>query len=244
MSLRLCVSLLGFSVSLRLCVSLLALLVLPLFFSLVGCGASEDVQSLNDVPGREPVIIQQDLNAQQLADILDVEAWTWTFRGPPPECWIEIEEVGQDTMPSRIPDQGGFGSEIDPASRGPQEGNILLYWRRTEPGGGGVLSFQVDGRGTYFFGLNDQAFTLGWRENWASEFDPPKRAGRPIEASPGKELTLLTYQASQLPEGGGMIEQGSPRLTLRLKARFPNPSASASATPSPDPESPTDKESP
>ncbi|CAN5911019.1 hypothetical protein BH23PLA1_BH23PLA1_29020 [soil metagenome] len=199
----------------------------PLLLLLIGgCGSSENGKGQSSATVREPALIPQDLTAGQLADILDIEAWTWTYRGPAPECWIEIIEEGQETMPARIPAQGSIGSEINPFATGLREGTILFYWRQTEPDGGGVLHLSVDGRGAYKYGLNSQALTFGWKA-WSSQDHSRHRVGEPIETRPDEELTLLDYEASQLPEGDAMVEQGLPRLTIRLKARFPDPSAAS-----------------
>ena len=85
----------------------------------------------------EPV----DLTAEDLADILGVEAWTCRYSGGPIRCWLEIEETGQETMPRRIPEQDSLGK----GTSSKEGGQILLWWRRDPSGSGGVLCLKVRG---------------------------------------------------------------------------------------------------
>ena len=105
-----------------------------------------------------------------------------------------------------------------PVSTVPRKGDILLWWKASDDGGG-VLTLTVDGRGTYSYGIPTDAFTYGW-ESWTASAQPAQgTAGEPIAGKPGQEVTLLSYMASQANEGGQRKDM--PRITLRLKARFP-----------------------
>jgi hypothetical protein len=77
------------------------------------------------LPTEAPQVQIQPLTADQLAQILGVDVWTARYSGGPIDCWLEIEEEGQSTMPKRIPEKDNLGAgSVNP----PAEGTIELWW--------------------------------------------------------------------------------------------------------------------
>jgi hypothetical protein len=157
----------------------------------------------------------QPLTADQLAQIVGVTAWTATYSGGPIECWLEIEEQGQATMPKRIPEKDSFGAgSVNP----PTEGTILFWWSRRQDGQGGQLMIQAP-HGSYGYGLNKDAFTFGWR----GSSEQPRVIGKEElkTGEPGKEFVIVDYDANEIvldPEGGRKVPR---RVHLKLMGRFP-----------------------
>jgi hypothetical protein len=175
--------------------------------------ASNSPPQAPDAPATrfEPV----DLTAEDLADILGVEAWTIRYSGGPVRCWLEIEETGQETMPRRIPEQDSLGK----GTSSKEGGQILLWWRRDPSGSGGVLNLDLRGGSSsgYTLGLGPDAFVFGWPSISAS-FTPQGRRD-PIPVVADREVTLMGYQAVEHKPKG---QTGEPRrVKLTLKAMFP-----------------------
>jgi hypothetical protein len=196
---------------------------MPLLVGLAVAGCSPDTPPVQPRPAQgkagqapsqrfEPV----DLGAEDLADILRIDAWTFRYSGGPARCWLEIEETGQQTMPRRIPDEGYIAEGVQPPR---EEGTILLYWIRDSPETGGRLTVRITqggGSGGYSYGLNRDAFVYGWKSFGATSTLQGRR--EPIAAQAGREVTLLEYDAREYtPEG----REGGRRVRLLLKGIFP-----------------------
>ena len=175
----------------------------------------------NERPARNtqmPQIQQVNLDAEQLADILQIQTWTFRYSGGPVRCWLEFEESGQKTMPTRIPRQGFIGDKFKPQKN---EGKILLWYRKdslSAPRSGGTLELKV-GPDFYSLGIPADGFIFGWKVSGATGYI---RGVEPITAKAGKELTLmsLTFKALETPAE----EAFKPRsVKLTLKAMFPDP---------------------
>lgn len=155
----------------------------------------------------------------QLAQILNLQVFRFQYYGSPPLVWLEIEETNQDTLPDRIPIDGAVAQSIQHGPDSPRQGDILFWWKRDSPNGGGSLVIQVDGRGSYGRGLPQNALTWGWPafSSKIQALDP----GQHLEALPGQTHTLLTYEATEI----GSSPENSPnpsarKLVLRLMAEF------------------------
>lgn len=167
---------------------------------------------------------REGLNLDQLAEIVGVSAWRFHYKGGPPLCWLEIEETNQDTLPDRIPAEGGM--DLGPApARGPgrpPEGHVVLWWKKGEANHPGQIVLRVDGRGSVQHAVPPEAFVFGW-----SKFSTRAQAAdssEPIAAEPGQELTLMTFEATE-STGPGDPAKADPearRIAVRLKAKFPD----------------------
>lgn len=173
----------------------------------------EDRQTLAAQPatGDAAGVVQQSLDAETLADLLGVEAWRFNYAGGPGHCWLEIEEVGQETMPPRLPEKGTL--QLD---RGDEQ--IVLSWRRTLSGyGGGAI--RLSGGGTvYALDLDRRSFTYDW--NGSRVTSTPQGKQRRVPDADG-EWVLMTYHARET-----VAEGETPRdvtLTLKLRRGVPTP---------------------
>jgi hypothetical protein len=162
-----------------------------------------------------PEVQVQPLTADQLAQILGVNVWTAKYTGGPIECWLEIKEEGQSTMPRRIPEKDFLGAGSPGA---PREGTIDLWWTRREDRQGGQLTIHA-ANGGYSYGLGKDAFTFVWPSFSARSTTAGK--GDPIHAEEGKEFVIFDYEASEsLPAG----DKKPPRkVHLKLMGRFAEP---------------------
>jgi hypothetical protein len=157
-----------------------------------------------------PQIQIQPLTADQLAQILGVDVWTARYSGGPIDCWLEIEEEGQSTMPKRIPEKDSLGAgSVNP----PDEGTIELWWRREDRQGGQLMIRTA--AGAHMYGLGKDSFTFAWKAFIAG--GTPKGNGGLIRGEPGKAFVIVEYDAR---------EQGSDkkiprRVNLKLWGRFP-----------------------
>jgi hypothetical protein len=159
-----------------------------------------------------PQVQVQPLTADQLAQILGVNAWTAKYSGGPIECWLEIEEEGQSTLPKRLPEKDFLGAGlVNP----PAEGTIDLSWTLREDRQGGQLSIHA-GNGGYGYGLGKDSLTFAW-PGFGARITKIGN-GELVNREPGNEFTLLDYDATEsLPEG----EKKTPRrVHLKLMGRF------------------------
>lgn len=155
------------------------------------------------------------LTADQLARILGVNVWTARYSGGPIECWLEIEEQGQSTLPKRIPEKGFLGAgSVNP----PAEGTVDLWWTRREDNQGGQLTIHAS-NGSYAYGLNKDAFTFAWKGFGAQS--TTVGSGELRGGEPGKAFVIVDYDAREsLPEGDTKAPR---RVHLKLMGRFPLP---------------------
>jgi hypothetical protein len=148
------------------------------------------------------------LEAQELADILGITVWTFRYSGGRVRCWLEIDENGKKTKepPDGVqdPNKGNVKAK---------EGKILLWWRR------GELALRTQSgasNGGYVKGLPQDALWWGWK-GWSGStqtFSPPMARG------PGSEITLLRYEAVEIPQEAKDPKQRR-KVTIVLKALFP-----------------------
>ena len=188
---------------------------------LAGCGNSGNQQAVgtaasSSTPGplrkEEPRVQIQSLTADQLARIVGVNVWTARYSGGPIECWLEIEEEGQSTLPKRIPDKNVLeAGSVNP----PSEGTIEFWWSRREDRQGGELKIHA-GNGSFSYGLNKDAFTFAW-SNVSVRATAPGN-GEVIRAVPGKEFVIVDYDASESRPPGD--EKPPRRVHLKLLGRF------------------------
>ena len=172
-----------------------------------------------------PSVVGQPLTADQLAGMLNLNAWSLTYSGGRIQCWLEIEEVGGKTpMKRRVPEKGFVGEIGDIApevlKNRQGEGTILFWWSKNADGNGGSLNLNVSNAGSYGLGLGNDAFTFGWKSFGASSASIGKQP--PVTAKPGEEIVLVSYDASESQLPGS--KQSPREVHLRLKARFPEQS--------------------
>lgn len=162
--------------------------------------------------GAEAQVQIQALTADQLAQILRVNVWTARYSGGPIQCWLEVEEEGQSTMPKRIPEKDYVGAG---SVNSPSEGTVDLWWRRREDGTGGELTIHA-ADGTYGYGLNKDAITFAWKGFSAGS--TTMGSGEPIKGAPGKEFVIVNYDARESrPQGD---DKAPRRVHLKLMGRF------------------------
>ena len=155
----------------------------------------------------------QPLTADQLARILGVNVWTARFSGGPIECWLEVEEEGQSTLPKRIPEKDFIDAgSVNP----PTEGSIDMWWTQREDRQGGQLSIHA-ANGSYSYGLNKDALTFAWPGFGAGSTTIGKGELKTVE--PGKDFVIIDYDANEsLPDGSKKTPR---RVHLKLMGRFP-----------------------
>ena len=190
---------------------LLVILAIVASGCVAGCGPT--VAAPATPRGGEPEVQMQPLTAQQLAAILGVNVWTAKFSGGPIDCWLEVEEQGQSTMPKRIPEKDYIGVQSDHSA--PTEGTITIWWRQQESGAGGNLMIQA-ANGSIGYGLNKDAFTFGWPG--FNSRSTAAGSGQPIKAEPGKEFVLVDYDAQESRPAGD--SKPPRRVHLKLMGRF------------------------
>ena len=182
-------------------------------------GVSQEAHANTTDDGRNasvPSIEYQKLDAATLARILDVHIWEFKFSGGPVRCWVEIEEVGQETMPRRFPEDEGIRSSDN-------EGEILFAWRRT-PSRGGALILECGGHHR-MSGLDSNAFLFGWKGMQSSGDFPVGRAWS-VNPKAREEVVLMRYNARELRFG-----DAEPReVTLTLKAILGEPKGDGEAS--------------
>jgi hypothetical protein len=171
--------------------------------SLIGCGEGESGRHLKQV----------DLTGNQLAEMLGIPVWAFSFSGGPVECWVEISEVGQKTMPTRLPEKGTLGQGLGAKE---SEGTIVIWWTKNPADNSGVLHYKAPGM-QLEQAIDPGAFTFGWT-SVASSGTPSGKA-KAEQGKPGDEIILLDYQAKEVV--GSARSKAAPRsVNLRLKARF------------------------
>ena len=151
-----------------------------------------------------------ELDAEQLARILQIETWTFRYSGGRVRCWLEIEEEGKKT----IEPPGGAVQDPNVGNEKAEEGKILLWWKR------GELALRTRSgvsEGGYIKGLPEDALWWGWkgvdRTAW-------HRIEEPIVPDSGKETVLLHYEATERKRDAQ--DPDNPRkITVTLKAEFP-----------------------
>jgi hypothetical protein len=189
---------------------------------LVGCNDSDNRQVVPPEtkpaapalhPTGAPHVQIQPLTADQLAQILGVNVWTARYSGRPIECWLEIEEEGQSTLPKRIPEKDFLGAG---SANPPSEGTIDLWWSRREDRQGGQLTIHA-ANGSYTYGLAKDAFTFAWQGVGASHTTIGK--GEPIQGEPGKAFVIVEYDARELHPDSE--KKSTRRVHLKLMGRFP-----------------------
>ncbi len=153
------------------------------------------------------VIEQQRIDAETLASILGVHVWSFRFSGGPVRCWLEVEEVGQDTMPKRMPEGGEFVTSNN------DNGEIRFVWQGSRSTGGS-LDLNCNPGGGYGFALHNKAFVFDWKTRRSHGLTPTGQI-RSIEASEGEELVLMTYKASEITSANDTTEPREVTLTLK-----------------------------
>lgn len=188
----------------------LAGVVLALFF-VCGCGPTTETNSASDTsPNLEPEssaiddsasssVAPAPLSADELASILDVQVYAFSYSGGRVSCWLEVDD---GTMIPRW------------TTAGDEEGKILLWWKRGEL----TLSFFSNGRprGGSSNGYPDDYLWWGWEGGWnATTYT---KLNTPLTPDSGEEVTLLHYKAVEKKAA----DPENPRtVTVTLKARFP-----------------------
>ena len=174
--------------------------------------SSDNASTAAPLQAESPQLLMQPLTADQLAQILGLNVWTAKYSGGPLECWLEIEEEGQTTMPKRMPVKDFIGAgSVNPAS----EGSIVFWWSRREDRQGGELTIKTSNAG-YSYGLNKDAFTFAWPSFTANH--TPTGSGQVLKEVPGKEFVIVNYDAQ---ESLGVGDNKTPRrVHLKLIGRF------------------------
>lgn len=180
--------------------------------STVGERGQADRQTLAAQPGDAAGVVQQPLDAETLADLLGVEAWRFEYAGGgPAHCWLEIEEVGQETMPPRLPENGTLQLEQS-------GGQIVLSWRRTLSGYGGGAIRLNGGGSVYALDLDRRSFIYAWDGSRVTS--TPQGKQRRVPDADG-QWVLMKYHAREM-----VAEGATPRevtLTLKLRRGAPTP---------------------
>jgi hypothetical protein len=170
----------------------------------VSAVSSESI-SANETKAVESRIQRVPVDAEQLAGILGITAYS--FRFPPGGeylCWLEFNETGQSTMPSKSPSEGITVKTDKP---------LLLWWRKDSPGpdSGGELALSGSGY-SHGYGIGPGQFTFGWKGFGGStsfSFDDSIAAGQ-----------TKTLMSSFFKEGPVADGKEARTVTLLLKARM------------------------
>jgi hypothetical protein len=170
-----------------------------------GCGEQEGGKYLKQV----------DLTANQLAAMLDIDVWAFQYSGGTVECWLEIAETGQKTMPVRMPAQGylGQGGLVDK----PAEGTILLWWTKNPADNSGILHFKMPNMSLQE-SIDPGGFTFGWKGIKTSGTESGK--AKAAQGKPGEEVVLIEYNAEEFISSSGANRPVPRAVHLKLKARF------------------------
>jgi hypothetical protein len=190
-------------------VAMVLALALPMATAvMVGCREEESGKYLKQV----------DLTANQLAAMLDIDVWAFQYSGGAVECWLEITETGQKTMPVRMPDQGYLGQGVVDK---PAEGTILLWWTKNPADSSGVLHFKMPNMNLQE-AIEPGGFTFGWKGVKVAGTESGK--AKAVQGTPGAEVVLIEYNAEEAIANPGKGQAGSGRVPrsvrLKLKARF------------------------
>jgi hypothetical protein len=195
---------------------------LTVTFLLVGCNDSGNRPAVPPAtqpaatapqPTVAPQVQIQPLPADKLAQIMGVTIWTARFSGGPIECWLEIEEEGQSTLPRRIPEKDFVGAG---SANRPTEGTIYLWWTKRENQQGGHLWIDV-ADAIQGYDLNKDAFTFAWGTFFSSH--TKFGDGELMNAKPGEEFVVVNYEAGEPREAGS---KKTPRhVRMKLMGRFP-----------------------
>jgi hypothetical protein len=160
-----------------------------------------------------PRLEKSNLEAEELADFLGIDAWTFRYSGGRVRCWLEIQEGGRTAVEPvdgvQDPNRGNADAE---------QGKILLWIRR------GEIRLRVHSgasKGGYFKSLAEDALWWGWKSSSGQEHILPVRAGeKGVQVKPGEEVTLLRLMRQEVRDRAH--ESASARkVTILLKAIFP-----------------------
>jgi hypothetical protein len=160
-----------------------------------------------------PQVQIQPLPADKLAEILGVTIWTAKFSGGPIQCWLEIEEEGQSTLPKRIPDNNYVGAG---AANRPTEGMIYFWIKRKPDHQGGDIWIDV-ADAIQGYGFREDGFTYTWGtffSTWTQH-----GSGELMKAEPGKEFVIIKYDADEPGEAGS--KKPHRHVRMKLMGRFP-----------------------
>jgi hypothetical protein len=137
---------------------------------------------------------QGELEARQLAGILEIQAWTFSYSGGRVRCWLEIEEKGQSTFQygKRVHDVQDTNKGDERARRGKI---LFIIDRRGQRMALGIESGVSQRLETW--SLNEKSLWFGWKSS-AGEIssDFANSAHKSEAENPGtdKEVTLLKYR--------------------------------------------------
>ena len=176
----------------------------------VSAVSSESI-SANEAKAVESRIQHVPVDAEQLAGILGIDAYS--FRFPPGGeylCWLEINETGQSTMPSKWPSEGCTVTSRPRVTDKP----LFLWWRKNSPGpdSGGTLHLSGSG-GSYSKGIAPGGFTFGWKGFAGQGTLYPDG----VSIAAGQTQTLMSYFFKEGPVVDGKEAR---TVTLLLKARM------------------------
>jgi hypothetical protein len=156
---------------------------------------------------------------------VNVDRWTFRYAGGPIDCWLDVEESGQQTMnklafigkggawPISVPAQGTFAFIIRHSPRRPlnlRGGSELVGAKE------GVLGFALDDVGGH--SNITEGLWFGWDKVAHSSWTALAEEEKGVALTEGDDVTLLTYEAQdRLDDGAG--EPGR-KVRLTLKARL------------------------
>ncbi|MEO1993889.1 MAG: hypothetical protein ABGZ17_01270, partial [Planctomycetaceae bacterium] len=173
--------------------------------------AKTEATSEKEVESIESRIQHVPVDAEQLASVLGINAISFKF--PPGgvyQCWLEIDETGQSTMPSKFPFEGYH--TIDTTDPDRLSRSLLLYWKKDKPGPDSSGDLQLRGNGLHGFQIPPGGFTFGWKAFTGGGQTYPD--GVSIAAGQTKTLYIRVFNESvgKGPEGR--------KIKLTLKARM------------------------
>jgi hypothetical protein len=145
------------------------------------------------------------LDADELAEILQISVYKFRYSGGPLHCWLEIEEDGKKNSDVSARD-------IRKGKEATNDGTILLWWRRGEI----RLGLRSDGfSSSYLKGLPQEALWFGWKSAGSTGYTVQTS----LTPSVGKTSTLLSYEFVE-----GKSDAKNPKaprkITVALKAKF------------------------
>ena len=176
--------------------------------------ANTEATSEKEVESIESTIQHVPVDAEQLASILGINAISFKF--PPGgvyQCWLEIDETGQNTMPSRFPFEGYH--TIDTTDPDRTNRPLLLYWKKDKPGPDAIGDLTLRGGtgGYHGYQIPPGGFTFGWKGFTGGGETYPEG----VSIAAGQTKTLMRYF---FKEGRVVDGKEARTVTLLLKARM------------------------
>ncbi|MFO0890200.1 MAG: hypothetical protein U0790_13805 [Isosphaeraceae bacterium] len=154
------------------------------------------------------ILANAPLEAGELADFLGISSWAFAYEGGVPECWLEVQEEGQQT----VKNAKLLGIKEPNQSREAMRGKILLFLRP------GNLELRINsGASSGGAGVTLPPDALWWA--WKGRAGSSQRLERPVAPKPGQDVTLMNITMDE-DKAVAKDPKKPRRVQLVLKARL------------------------